>query len=247
MKRAVVFASFLAVSALWISPAAASYLVYAPGGGQDQVANAMNMLGFTYDLRGPGSPVTPADITSHQALIVGWSVGGDYSGLNPADIENFVTGNRIITGHDADYHTAEGIAAAATLMNRYVLFAGGSPGNPGIVAFPEWSSTPFGYLPSMWISGATGNLTSEIVSSITPDGLASGLYAGLTPADLSNWGESYHAIITGFDPTLKSFEIGAEGAPVTVGTTVTPIQIPEPSSLVLLAAGLLMAARRMKN
>lgn len=242
-------ASFLAVSALWISPATASYLVYDPGGSQSHVADAMTTLGFTFDVRSAAVPVTGLDISSHQALIVGWSVGGDYSGLAPSDIDTFVTGNRIITGHDADYHTWTGNAAAATLMSRYVLFAGGSPGNPGIVAFPSSAAIPFGYLPATWISGAVGDRTSETVTAITPDGLASGLYAGLTPADLSNWRQSYHAYLTAFDPSLKPFTIGSEQFPVTVGTTRTPIDIvPEPSSLVLLAAGLLsLVARKMKD
>jgi hypothetical protein len=221
---------------------AADYLVYDPGGDQDHIQDAMNILGFTYDVEN-ASTFNVADIASYKALIVGWSVGGDYSGLTSsgAALATAITGNKLITGHDADYHTWAGNAAATTLFDRYVLFAGGSPGNPGILAFPEWSADPFGYLSGAWSITSTGFLTEEMITSITADGLASGLYAGLTTADLSNWHESYHGVFDAFDSSVFNlFEIGSYngGSDVTIGTTVTPIHVPEPSTLFLLGAGL---------
>ena len=114
-----------------------------------------------------------------------------------------------MTGHDAGYHTFGNVAAAMTFMERAVLFAGGSPGNPGILAFPVYNSTPFSYLPGAWGITSFDNLTSENITAITPDGVASGLYSGLSLASLSNWGESFHAGFTGWGPGFTSFEIGS--------------------------------------
>ena len=221
---------------------AGKYLVYDPGGDQDHIQSAMTTLGFTYDVRTStaGNTVTEADLTSgnYEALVIGWSVGGNYTGLSTSALTAGITGNKILTGHDADYHTWASNAAAATFMQRAVLFAGAASGT-GILAFPDWVASPFAYLPSAWGILATGNFSAETISAITVDGVASGLYAGLSLADLSNWGESYHAIFTGYDSIFKSFELGSRPGVVTIGTTVTPLQTPEPSILILLGCGLL--------
>jgi len=222
---------------------AGTYLVYDPGGTQDNIQSAMTTLGFTYDVRTatPGNTVTTADLTSgnYEALVIGWSVSGDYTGLSTSALTAGITGNKILTGHDADYHTWAGNAAAATFMQRAVLFAGAASGT-GILAFPDWVSSPFAYLPSAWGISATGFLAEQTISAITADGDASGLYAGLTLADLSNWGESYHAIFTAYESSIfKSFELGSYPGVVTIGTTVTPLPTPEPSILILLGCGLL--------
>jgi hypothetical protein len=229
---------------------AAKYLVYDPGGSQDSIQGAMTTLGFSYDVRNAGSAVTAADLATggYEALVIGWSVGGDYSGLSPSILATGITGNRIFTGHDADFHTQAGVAAAATFMQRAVLFAGAASGT-GILGFPQWDSSPFGYLPSAWVSSATGLLEEETIQSITADGVASGLYAGLSLAVLSNWGQSYHAVFNTYDPIFKSFEIGSfnDGSTVTIGTTVEPLVTPEPATLLLVGLGLLgLAGLRRK-
>jgi len=222
---------------------AAPYLVYDSGGLQDSIAAAMTTLGFSFDVRNAANPVTAADLVpgTYEALVIGWSAGGfNMSGLNPAILTAGITGNKILTGHDADLHTARGVVAAATFMERAVLFAGAAAG-PGILAFPVFSSTPFSYLPSAWGITAFDSLASENITQITADGVASGLYTGLSLADLSNWGESFHAGFTAWDPSFKSFEIGSppDNTVVTIGTTVTPVHIPEPGTLLLLGAGLI--------
>jgi len=77
-------------------------------------------------------------------------------------------------------------------------------------------------------------LTSETVSSITAAGVASGVYAGLIAADMSNWGNSYHTEFLGwgtYSPAFSAFELGTgwTGGPevVTIGTTAGAI--PEPA------------------
>ena len=206
------------------------FLVYESGTSQNQVAAAMTALGFSYDLRSAANPVTAADLASHEALVVGWASGGiDMSGLNPAILAAGVTGNRLLTGHDADYHTAIGVPAAAALMSRYVQFAAADAGT-GLLAFPVYQANPFSYLPPGWGITAFDSLTSETIDQITPQGVASGLYSGLTTADLSNWEQSFHAGFTAWGPDFQPFEMGhpPSGTYVTIGTTVTPVSIPAP-------------------
>ena len=258
MKKIVVSLVLLVCLAIFGgSASAATYLVYESGGSQDHIQDAMTSLGFTFDVRNAANPVTAADLASHAALIIGWSAGGyDMSGLSSSVLEAGITGNKILTGHDADFHTWAGVTAAATFMERAVLFAGGSPGNPGILAFPVFAADPFSYLPSAWGISSFDSLVSETITSVTADGAFSGLYAGLTLADLSNWGQSYHAGFTAFGAGLKSFELGmndisgAGATIVTIGTTVTPISpVPEPSTILLLGSGLLglVGYRRRKR
>lgn len=223
---------------------AGTYLVYDPGGTQNNVAAAMTSLGYTFDTRTSSNPVTSGDLTSgsYEALVIGWSVGGNYGGLT-AVASAGIAGNAVITGHDADYHTYAGVAAAATVMDRMVQFAGAATGT-GILAFTEWTTSPFSYLPAAWGITAMGSLSGEIVTGITAAGAASGFYAGLTTANLSNWGESFHAYFTGYNSSMfEPFELGAYGDArdkvITIGTTVTPLPTPEPLSLLLLGFGIL--------
>jgi hypothetical protein len=244
MKKSLAGIVFLIVLAVASGYAAATsdYLVYESGGSQDVITGAMTTLGFSYDVRSAANPVTAGDLASHKALIIGWSAGQyNMSGLDAGVLTAGITGNKILTGHDADYHTSAGVAAAQTFMERAVLFAGGSPGNPGILAFPVYSSAPFSYLPGAWGIASFDNLLSETITAITPDGVASGLYSGLSLATLSNWGQSFHAGFTAWGAGFSPFEIGSppEGTFVTIGTTVTPIStVPEPATMLLIGSGL---------
>jgi hypothetical protein len=242
MKKIVLCITVLLAVTLGVGYAhALPYLVYEPGGDQSHIQTAMTNLGFSFDVRDASNPVTAADLGSHEALVIGWSASGyDMSGLSSAVLSAGITGNKILTGHDADYHTWAGVPAAETFMERAVLFAGAAAG-PGILAFPVNATDPFSYLPSAWGISSFDSLAEETITSITPAGVASGLYSGLSLADLSNWGNSYHAGFTAWDPMFSVFETGSYrgGTNVTIGTTVTPVSIPEPASLVLIGAGIL--------
>lgn len=263
--RKMLFATvFVLVMALGIGTGLAvpTYLVYDSGAdqtgvGQNHIQEAMTLLGYAFDVRDASNVVTAADITSgdYEALVIGWSASGfDMSGLSAGVVE-LITGNKLLTGHDADFHTWAGNAAAATFMDRAVLFAGADAAT-GILAFPVFDPAPFGYLPGAWGISSFDNLNSEEITAVTADGVGSGLYDGLTLGDLSYWGQSYHAGFTAWDPTFSSFELGMfeEGnnrfdvaTVVTIGTTVTPLVVPEPSTLLLLGGGLLgLASFRRK-
>ena len=246
MRRIIVGLVLLVCLAVFGGSASAgTFLVYDSGGEQDSIQAAMTSLGFTFDVRNAATPVTVADLASHAALIIGWSGPGmDMSGLSATVLGTGITGNKLLTGHDPDWHTVNGVAAAATFMTRAVLFAGGSPGNCGILAFPVFTDDPFSYLPSAWGISAFDRFGSDTITAITADGVSSGLYGGLSLASLSNWFQSYHAGFTAFGAGLTAFELGMndiEGAGntiVTIGTTVTPISAPEPSTMLLLGSGL---------
>jgi len=219
----------------------AGFVVYDGGGGQSRIVQAMGELGLTIDvLRGPGDPVTSADLANpdHYALIVGFNgLGGNMSGLNASVLETGITGNILITGHDADFHVVEGNPitgspgdavdeAATKFLSQAISFAASSSGTGLVVLGDYASSTPWGYLPLGWGISATGDLLDETIESITPEGVASGVYNDLTAADMSNWGQSYHTDFDSYDDLR--FEVFENHhsivRPVTIGYVV-PVQI----------------------
>jgi len=247
MKRVIVMVC--AVLVLGCAAYAADTLVY-DGGGSGGIQQAMVELGIAYDLRTAATPVTAADLASHNLLVVGWNELGDMSGLSAPVLAGGITGIKLLTGHDADWHVVHGqdaggggdaVDAAATLfLSQAIGFAGGGGGGGGcgLVALADFS-TGFSYLPPEWCV-AQGGLIQEYVSAITPQGQASGVYDGLTAADMSNWINSYHASFIVFAPEFAPFELGNYGEPITIAT-------PEPATLCLLgvgAAGMFLRRRR---
>jgi len=236
MKKAILMLTALLVIAGGAQ--GASTLVYDGGGPGAVIQAAMADLGIAYDLRDPGNPVTAADLASHNLLVIGWNNGGNMSGVGP--LGSGITGNILLTGHDADWHVEYGadsgpsdpgdaVEAAATLFLGQAIGFATAGGGTGLVALGDFS-TGFSYLPPEWGISATGGLVKETIVSFTAAGLASGVYDGLTPADMSNWIESFHARFDSWGPGWADFEIGASVAPevVTIGYAV-----PAPGTVLL--------------
>jgi len=163
------------------------------------------------EIRGPSNPVTPNDLATHDILIVGWNNQGDATGLDPNILLAGITGRVILTGHDLDFHTANPSkyreAAEKMLIQSidYVLQGGGT----GLITLGCTDGFP--YLPAEWgVSAQVGG--SETVTEFTSEGLTSGVYDGLTPQLMSNWGYSFHNTFTiGSGSDFVSFELGGNG------------------------------------
>jgi hypothetical protein len=230
-------------------------LVYDGSGTLASIQQAMTQLGVPYELRGPANPVTAADLSSpyHNLLVVGWNLAGDMSGLPAGVLEGGITGRKVITGHDADYHFIHGYGsnghlgdpasvAAGLFLMQAMAFArgGGGGGGCGLLALGDLS-TGFSYLPTSWgVVAVTGNW--DTVSAFTPEGQASGVYAGLTPAAMSDWANCYHNRFTLMGSSdFVPFEMYGQ-TPLTIAT-------PEPATLALLGLGAagLVARRRNKK
>jgi len=225
------FGTICAVLAFSTGGFAANILVYDGGGPQAGIQTALTDLGMAFDLRNPGNPVTAADLTSHNVLIAGWNYLGDMSGLSPSVLAAGITGNVLLSGHDPEVHASWGNTSADTFLAQAVWF-GQAGGGTGLVALGDYSEA-FAWLPASWGVSATGGFSAEKVSSFTFAGLASGVYAGLTPAAMSDWGQSYHARFNAWGTSFAAFELANGNTEVvTIGAV-----IPEPATILLLGLG----------
>jgi hypothetical protein len=187
-----------------------TFLVYNPGGQQSSIRDAMSHLGIlNYDERNydDGNEVTPEDLATHDILIVGWNYLGNTTGLDANTLLAGITGRVILTGHDLDYHESY-IPAARTMLIQaidWVLKGGGT----GMITLGCTDGFP--YLPEEWDVNALPS-GGEDVDEFTEEGLASGVYNGLEPNKMSNWGTSYHDVFTiGQDSAFVQFELGGDG------------------------------------
>jgi hypothetical protein len=239
----------------------APYLVYDGSGEQDAIRAAMDLLQLSYDIRTPSNPVTIADLQSRNygALVVGFNLNGDLSGLTPSVLGTGITGNILLTGHDPDVHATQvpptgGNPNAQTNAQRFMTQAlsfGSSGPATGLVAFADFEFEAFAYLPPAYGITATGFMLEESISSFTDAGVASGIFAGLTPADMSNWINSYHTVFNTWGTQFTPYELGnnnndtvtigfiAPATPPNPPPDENPNPVPEPATLTLLGAGLI--------
>ena len=97
------------------------FLVYDGEGlpGQDLVQQAMDQdwdlatIPFASEV---SNPVTLNDLSTHNILIVGWTSSGSMEGLDPDVLASGITGRVVLTGHDADFHTANNLLGGDDLF-----------------------------------------------------------------------------------------------------------------------------------
>ncbi len=223
----IVFFADSRASALPFNPNDYVFLVYDCGNGEIQTA--MGVLGISYTLRNTNNPVTAQDLIDHDILIVGWKkVALTTSGLSPAIIEAGIgIGSRVIlTGHDADWHTADNRweqPYAEKFLSQcigYILEGDGT----GLLALAE-SVDGFDWVPEIWGIETTDGLTSEKISTFTPAGLDSGVFDGLTTDNMSDWSYSFHNTFELYGIEFRPFEMGMVNdvnSVVTIAATINP-------------------------
>ncbi|MHC4536564.1 MAG: hypothetical protein ACYS6K_21650 [Planctomycetota bacterium] len=232
---------------IFTTNAYAGYVVYDSGGTQSAIQQAMTDLGLTVDVvRGPGDPVTAADLVGAEALIVGWNMNGNMSGLETTGLFDGITGNILITGHDADYHTVNSsgdIQDDATLFLRQAISFASSSSGTGLVVLGDsaYQSTPWYYLPDEWGISAVEIAGDEPVT-IEAAGRASGVYDGLIDSDMSPWGQSYHSEFTAYGSRFEVFENHSSTKAITIGHVV-----PVPAAVLLGIIGLSVAGVKLRK
>jgi hypothetical protein len=205
------------------------FLVYDPHNSSDSdIQRAMRELGISnYDVRSKDNPVTALDLSTHNILIVGWNDNGDMSGLHSDIIKAGIQGRVLLTGQDADYHTANTLyrtPAAKTFLSQAIAYILNGSGT-GLLALGDYSQG-MQWLPEDWGITTTYGLVEETILSFTTEGLASGIFDGITPEEMSSWGNSYHNTFDTWGLGFSSFELGgSESDPdtIVIGAQYSPI------------------------
>ncbi len=184
--------------------------------------------------------ITLNDLASHDILIVGWSNSGGTGGLSKTVIETGIMGRVVLSGHDADYHTATKAGShdsgdfqpADMFFSQAIEYVLGGTGT-GMVALGNTSG--FTWLPDEWnIDSEVVSEGGETVSNITEFGYESGVYDGLYHTDMSNWSQSYHnsfdvdTLPAYFSPFELKYSTGTEVEyAITIAADVNPYELIE--------------------
>jgi len=183
-----------------------SVIIYQSLGDQDSIEEAMRKIGVKYALRNRFHPVTAADLDANDVLIVGWNIEAEPNGLSSSILASGITGRIVLSGHDADYHTVAGLEAAERFLIQAITFAVEGQGTALIALGDVWGE-PFAYLPDEW-GISPQKKADEIISDFTPEGWSSGIFDGLTPQAMSDWGTAYHNVFAEWGSDFIPLEIG---------------------------------------
>lgn len=233
---------------LFATNAYGDLIVYDNAGSQYFIDQALDYMSISYTEM---TSIDSGDLSDGDVLLIPWNYNGDMSGLD-SSVWGAITGNKLLTGQDVDVHAYNGYdmsgtpgstlaGYAQTFLSQAIDFAG-EQGGVGLVALGDYT-TGFAYLPGAWGISATGGLLGETITSFTAAGTASGVFAGLTPGNLSNWGQSYHA---SFDSWGPMFALYATGNPLVKSITIGHI-VPVPGAVLLGILGLSVAGVKLRR
>jgi hypothetical protein len=206
------------------------FLIYESPSGENSILAALAKIGIPsshYTVCDKDNPVTPNLLDSHDILIVGWESSGDTgnkAGLVTSAIEQGITGRVILSGHDSDYHTVneEDEDAGTTFFIQeieYILNGGGT----GLLVCAD-PQRNLDWLPESWSVTANSDSGTQI-TSITQNGLDSGVFDNLTKELMSDWSTTYHNTFTAWGDGFKVFELG-EANTSEIGYDVVTIAAP---------------------
>lgn len=204
--------------------------------------------GWTVDFWNSGDALL-GPISTYDALVVGWR--GDISSFSPllssGSAISAARGSRtVLTGQDPDYHYPRGHPAAGTFMENAVNWVLGGTGL-GVFVLSDYDNS--------WMNQSGSFLLGETV--ITEGKHSNGVtllgshpvHAGVTSANMGNWGNAVHNTFSSFDPSysvVSTAHVNGEALTLVRDTGVGIV--PEPSTILLTATGLagvlLSVARR---
>ncbi len=205
------------------------FLVYDGGDSENLMQRAMEKIGITtFTVRSPGNPVTINDLATHDILIVGWTQeASNMAGLDPNVLAAGIKGRILLSGHDSNYHTLAGPAAGMTLFSQSIEYILAVPFT-GLFVCAESSNPAMTWLPDEWEITATRN-SGQTITTFTSQGLASGIFDGLIPDDMCNWGVSYHNTFTAMGPDFVEFEKGGANGEEVITIARVSSEVPKVS------------------
>lgn len=223
ISMAAIFVLGLA-GATMAQAATGKVLLYGPSvqnGATSTEALQAQALGYTVDVVSASTwdSMTRAQFASYRAIVIGDNNdSGDDADLAGAEANvgvwgPAVTGNIMLSGADAEYHsTGGGDPGAVKYINRTIAYAAATDGHTGFYASLGGyygTGTPPKLLDALSPGGFTmesgGGNTIHIDPATIPHP------TGLTDADLSDWGTTTHRFFSKYPSTFRVWAVTEGG------------------------------------